>query len=102
MDSTLEILITDSTIVIDKMWHNFILFTAEYKKFCYEYFDSFIDHKPNPKVPDEYTEQYGHLVTNHVFPEKFEAQLRYIEKILGENTVRKWYVEYANKYSFFM
>jgi hypothetical protein len=33
--------------MIDVAWHNFILFTREYREFCQHYFDRFIDHTPN-------------------------------------------------------
>jgi hypothetical protein len=31
---------------IDKVWHNFILFTRDYKNFCDEYLGVFIHHNP--------------------------------------------------------
>ena len=38
--------IDDSIIIIDKMWHTFILFTRAYHDFCHTYFSRFIHHTP--------------------------------------------------------
>jgi hypothetical protein len=32
--------------VVDQAWHEFILFTKEYARFCKEYCDRFIHHQP--------------------------------------------------------
>lgn len=37
---------------IDALWHNFILHTKEYEKFCYKYFGGFIHHTPGTKETD--------------------------------------------------
>jgi hypothetical protein len=31
---------------IDEIWHNFLLFTKEYRQFCFSFFGRFIDHMP--------------------------------------------------------
>lgn len=37
---------------IDEVWHQFILYTGEYIKFCHRFFDSYVQHSPSnaPKV----------------------------------------------------
>lgn len=32
---------------VDEMWHTFIIYTKDYRNFCYEYLGQFIDHVPN-------------------------------------------------------
>jgi hypothetical protein len=41
--------------LIDPMWHTFILFTAEYKKFCMGNFGKFINHCPEKDQNKNYT-----------------------------------------------
>lgn len=41
---------------VDELWHTFIIFTPQYRKFCEETFGEFIDHQPHTfqfKVPIE-------------------------------------------------
>ena len=33
---------------IDRAWHEFILYTADYRMFCQKYFGCFIHHQPDP------------------------------------------------------
>jgi len=35
--------------VVDEAWHEFIVFTSQYKKFCKEVFGEFIEHQPRTK-----------------------------------------------------
>ncbi|MCC2630910.1 MAG: hypothetical protein K0S38_719 [Candidatus Paceibacter sp.] len=58
---------------IDEIWHAFILFTKEYRQFCFTFFGRFIEHRPrrrsdppNLLKPISYTQQaalelYGRL-----------------------------------------
>ena len=65
---------------IDEMWHNFILFTADYEEFCLQYAGRFLHHRPrrrdDPKVarghgvPDTLRlaqEMFGELSSNWDF-----------------------------------
>ena len=36
--------------VVDKGWHNFILYTKEYSEFCQKFFGRFIHHCPNDSL----------------------------------------------------
>lgn len=41
---------------VDDLWHTFIIFTPQYRRFCEETFGEFIDHQPHTtdfKVPEE-------------------------------------------------
>ena len=84
--------VTQEIRVIDEMWHTFVLFTADYQDFCDRHFGCFLHHLPD--VPG----------TSPALPRAdAEAQMRQqLEKIydlLGEDTVRRWYAEYPEKYS---
>lgn len=76
-----------SMVVIDELWHAFVLHTEDYAQFCDQYFGFFVHHFPgNPDfVPMSEAET--------------QAQLEYIWEQLGEETVLKWYEDFAVRYS---
>ena len=43
------VFIPDDLLIIDEMWHNFILFTKEYTRFCDEHFGQYFHHLPASK-----------------------------------------------------
>lgn len=67
---------------IDNMWHTFILFTRDYEKFCKNYFNHFIHHTPNTAT--EKIDKKKNL-------EQLETFLIYVEKKLGEDTLKTWF-----------
>ncbi|MCG8335446.1 MAG: peptidylprolyl isomerase [Proteobacteria bacterium] len=60
--------------IVDEMWHTFVLFTKQYRKFCFDYFGRFIHH--NPTTVDEKREPLDE--------EKIKAAKAKIEKIKKE------------------
>lgn len=83
-----RLMIQAGMVVIDEFWHTFIIHTADYRAFCHHYFDGlFVDHSPS--APD------------FVFPDQAETegQLSFIYDLLGEETIEKWYVRFAQEYS---
>ena len=72
------------------MWHTFLLFTIDYKKFCENYFEVYLHHQPY--IKDKVTD------SNSVTWE-FEKQAQYIIKYLGKETFIRWYYVYPKKYS---
>jgi len=78
-------------MVIDEMWHVFLLYTDAYRKFCLSYFGFMIGHAPN---------ENAHQVLS---PEELESYLTsyltYVEKHLGQDTVVRWFQDYGGIYS---
>ena len=35
---------------VDEVWHNFILFTPQYREFCFDVFGQFLYHQPNTSM----------------------------------------------------
>ncbi|KTD03798.1 hypothetical protein Lgee_0455 [Legionella geestiana] len=73
---------------IDEMWHEFILFTADYMRFCETYFGEYLHHLPN-------------LFDNRPRPRAdverdIAKMLPYIHEHLGEESVRIWFAHYLN------
>lgn len=87
---------------LDEMWHCFVLYTEDYAEFCFRFFGQFLHHRPvtlaekaraqrrMEKDPEGYA---------RAFARQMEGQYRIIADILGEDTLRKWYVELPAKYS---
>lgn len=96
------VFIPDDLLMLDEMWHNMVLFTPEYHKFSQAYFSKYLHHLPAKKSEKEERKQL--LLQN---PEK--ARQEYLDKLqvlisitydyLGEETVKKWFQEYPEKYS---
>jgi len=94
--------IDESIVMIDEMWHTFILYTVHYRKFCHENFGFFIDHTPTSKVEKDL--YYKKLRNNpedikREKEEKLKTQYSFIYDNLGEETLIKWYGEFPEKYS---
>lgn len=94
--------VTDPILVLDEMWHAFLMYTREYHDFCQRYFGRFLHHAPTTHA--EMLRMQRRLASH---PERvareLEASRRWqyqtILEYLGEPTLRKWYVGYPKKYS---
>ncbi len=96
-----RVFITNDLLIIDEMWHNFILFTHEYQQFCQTHFGGFKHHMPTPKVEKEARER-RRLADQEGATQEFMNQLEWLMSVtydhLGAETVEKWFDEYAEKY----
>lgn len=96
------IFIPDDLLILDEMWHNFILFTKEYHSFCDKHFGRYFHHLPASKKEKE-----DHKIKNKANPdatmEEYLQKMEHLMSIaydhLGEETVIKWFTEYPIKYS---
>lgn len=97
------VFIPDDLLIIDEMWHNFILFTSVYHEFSRQFFDNkYLHHIPASKKDKD-----AHNLLADEQPELARAEyLQKMQKLisitydhLGEETVRKWFQEYPIKYS---
>jgi hypothetical protein len=82
-----SLVIHESMVILDELWHTFILHTQDYTDFCLRHFGFYVHHSPGypdfvPRTEEETTEQ-----------------LSYIWDTLGEETVLRWYDEYTEMYS---
>lgn len=94
--------IDETTQIIDKMWHHFILFTEDYKIFSNRFFGKMVHHAPFS--PEQLAQAIkdatsSGLTLNEYRLECLEQQLNLIQSVMGIETVKKWYVDYANAYS---
>lgn len=96
-----RIFIDNSLMIIDEMWHNFILHTRIYQNFCNEKLKLFVHHEPTPASEkirgfDSEEEKQKYHASQQ---EKLSQQLSYIYDKLGAETVSKWYEEFPEKFS---
>ena len=96
-----RLMITTPLLIIDEMWHNFILFSREYMKYCQDYFGRYIHHAPTPYSKTEiYKKQYEADPVGSI-ERRMQEQIKQFELIyqnLGAETLFKWYVEYPRRY----
>ena len=96
------VFVPDDLLVLDEMWHNFILFTPTYQAFCQTYFQRYLHHLPATR--QEKAEQ-ARLRAEHPaqsqqqYLSRLEALLEATYDHLGEETVRKWFEVYPERYS---
>ncbi|AMO47401.1 hypothetical protein [Kosakonia oryzendophytica] len=88
--------------VIDEMWHTFVLFTDRYHHFCEEYLGGFLHHFPFTR--EMLRSEIKHITAMNSDFETYKQQAYHnqilkIKELLGEETVIKWYGEYAVNYS---
>ncbi|WP_462268051.1 glycine-rich domain-containing protein [Mucilaginibacter sp.] len=96
------IFIPDELLIVDEMWHNFILFTKVYHQFCQEHFGRYFHHLPASKVEKVqqklYTAADPEKVRNE-FNEKLSQVIGSAYDHLGADTVVKWFKIYPQQYS---
>lgn len=96
------VFIPDDLLILDEMWHNFILFTKEYHAFCDRYFNRYFHHLPASKKEKE--EQKTRNLQDPenartAYLQKLEPIISLIYDQLGEETVIKWFTTYPEIYS---
>lgn len=95
-----DIFIPDELLIIDEMWHNFILFTKVYHEFCAAHFGNYSHHLPASKQEKEFYRQHE---ASETLRSDFEARLEHVMSLVydhfGEETVVKWFEHYPQQYS---
>jgi hypothetical protein len=94
-----QMAILNSMILVDEMWHAFILFTKDYTQFCVEHFGFYIHHGPTTQAQNEEA-----IAAMHADPAafeaqvtaEFEAQFSYIYDKLGPEVLSRWYSEWTD------
>ena len=89
-------------MIIDEMWHNFILYTKSYHSYCMDKFKKFIHHTPTPNsIKREHRLELEIDPINAIEKQKGKTreQLSFIYDKLGAETVMKWYEELPGKYT---
>ena len=90
-------------LIIDEMWHNFILFSDDYIKFCKHFFGHYIHHMPTTKALENELRASMEgkdleLVAQEVLAKK-RWQYEFVYDQLGKEEFLLWYKEYPKKYT---
>lgn len=96
------IFIPDELLILDEMWHNFILFTKEYHLFCESNFGRYVHHQPATKaekLTHRKEREQDPVLAKADFNEKLEVLISATYDHLGEETVIKWFQTYPFVYS---
>jgi hypothetical protein len=87
--------IDDPILILDEVWHMFLLYTPYYMQFCLIYFGEYLHHMPTLKEVDGkllYQNQEDYL-------KKKKRQLETIYELLGKDVFIRWYHEYPKRYN---
>jgi hypothetical protein len=93
--------VTHSMFAIDEMWHAFLMYTADYTAFSFDFFGEYVHHFPSTTRDKERASRRAQKDPDafaRAEARRMERQYRYVARHLGEDTLRKWYVELADKY----
>jgi hypothetical protein len=93
---------TVSLAIVDEMLHTFILFTREYVRYCDKNYGVYLHHSPMTKRAKDAQLAWFRKDPEQMLSaeEEFLSNMySFTYELLGEDTVVKWYSEYANKYS---
>lgn len=96
------VFIPDELLIVDEMWHNFILFTATYHDFCARYFGAYLHHLPASRAEKiQHRQQLAAdaVSARNAFKEKLTAFMSITYDQLGHETMIRWFQEYPQRYS---
>jgi len=82
------VLVTKQMLIIDEMWHSFVLYTKDYTAFSHKYFGIYIHHVPAPALKQTPT------FIAELDRDEMYTYLKFIQDELGEDVVERWFVEY--------
>lgn len=92
------VFIPDDLLIIDEMWHNFILFTPAYHAFCQTHFQKYLHHLPTTKQEKTRLRTDPPEGNKQAYLDRLEGLLAATYDHLGEDTVRKWFQLYPERY----
>lgn len=93
---TPDVTIWGGMIIIDEMWHAFILYTQIYADFCQKYFGRFIHHPPPISKFARNVEQLGEEASNEILVDEL---ITTVYERLGEEVALRWFDTYFEKYN---
>lgn len=88
--------------IVDEMWHVFVSFTVDYAAFCNEYLGRFIHHIPTTEAQKAEARLAFEADPSAALDHReaaFRRDVAEIRRLLGEPVVKKWFVDYAARFS---
>ncbi|MCO7224307.1 hypothetical protein [Pleionea sp. CnH1-48] len=94
-NSELLSVIDHPILIIDKMWHTFILFTRNYVQFCNTYFGRYIHHAPTTISEKK---EHKKKLKKEILQEKGQ-RYELIYEMLGKDIFIRWFLIYPDQYT---
>jgi hypothetical protein len=93
--------VTPSMMVIDEMWHAFILFTVDYASYCDKHMGRMIHHVPTTHTESarffkRLREDRDSLAEDLGVSRRRQYEI--VAEYLGNRILKKWYVDFAKRY----
>lgn len=88
-------------VMLDEMWHNFVLYTPQYTDFCTKHFGRYLHHLPTSQAEKEKVAREAEIDAERVrraHAATMKIQRRIIGQKLGRETLLRWYVDYPKRY----
>lgn len=92
--------ITFPLFLMDEMWHTFVLFTLDYRRFCMRFFGYYLNHAPATRAEKEKVKAEIQADPDAYWAKQEalnEARFSYIYDHLGEETLVKWFSEWTDR-----
>jgi len=89
--------VIDPMVVIDEMWHQFILHTREYKEFCRDYLGRFIEHDPETLPAPKSRKAREAMLAE--LEAQLDSMIDLVADRFGVKTAKRWFVTYGERYS---
>jgi hypothetical protein len=89
-----DISFSESMLIIDEMWHAFILYTEYYAAFCDKYLGQFVHH---PTAMDKYSANKKNMSEEEASQIFLRELASLVYDSFGEETVERWF-DYYFKY----
>lgn len=86
-----DISISESMIIIDEMWHEFILVTEYYVDFCEKYYGTYLHHPP---AMPRFAANRKTLTEEECMEIFIEELMAAVYDELGEDVTLRWFSEY--------
>ncbi len=86
-----SLVIIDSWLIIDEMWHSFLLFNKDYEEFCLKHFGHILRHAPDTTRTSVLQKRSKAI--------NYEAYVDLIYDNFGATVANRWFVEYRRKYT---
>jgi hypothetical protein len=90
------LVVTAEMKMLDEMWHNFVLFTPQYIRYCETNFGGYVHHLPTSNAEKQRLRaefQRDPAAASENRNRELAVQYEYIYEKLGEETLIKWQVE---------
>jgi hypothetical protein len=83
-------------VIVDEMWHTFILYSQAYAMFCKKYFGYYIYHSPTPTLR---TRTRKRRVKPGEVRRENDRLVEFVWNELGKDVAVRWFQDYPRKFS---